>query len=47
MRRAHRAFHRLIWPVLAILVAAGFTLALLGRPPPEPAEVSTGAEAGK
>jgi len=28
--------HRLIWPALALIVALGFTLALVKRPPPDP-----------
>jgi hypothetical protein len=36
MRRAHRAFHRSIWPILAVAVALGFVMALALRPPPEP-----------
>jgi len=36
MTRGHRAFHRLLWPVLALIVALGFTMALVKRPPPEP-----------
>jgi hypothetical protein len=28
--------HRLLWPVLAIVVALGFTMALVKRPPPDP-----------
>ena len=36
MTRGHRNIHRLLWPVLAILVAFGFTMALVKRPPPEP-----------
>lgn len=36
MTRGHRAFHRLLWPVLALFVALGFTMALALRPPPEP-----------
>jgi hypothetical protein len=36
MTRGHRTFHRMLWPVLAVLVALGFTLALALRPPPEP-----------
>jgi hypothetical protein len=35
MTRGHRTVHRFIWPVLAIMVALGFTLALALRPPPE------------
>jgi hypothetical protein len=26
----------MLWPVLAVLVALGFTMALVLRPPPEP-----------
>ena len=36
MTRGHRTFHRLVWPVLALIVALGFTMALVKRPPPEP-----------
>jgi hypothetical protein len=35
MTRGHRRVHRLLWPVLAVLVAFGFTIALVKRPPPE------------
>jgi hypothetical protein len=35
MTRGHRTVHRLLWPVLAVLVALGFTLALVQRPLPE------------
>ena len=35
MTRGHRAVHRLLWPVLAVIVALGFTMALVKRPPPE------------
>ena len=38
MTRAHRSLHRLVWPVLALLVALGVCLALWLRPPPEPGE---------
>jgi hypothetical protein len=36
MRRAHRTTHRLLWPVLALALAVGFSLALALRvlPPP-------------
>ena len=34
MRRAHRTIHRNLWPVLAVLVAIGFALALVLRAPP-------------
>ena len=33
MRRPHRLAHRVLWPVLALLVMLGFTLALVWRPP--------------
>jgi hypothetical protein len=35
MTRTHRALHRLIWPILALLVVSGVVLALWLRPPPE------------
>jgi len=35
MRRAHRSFHRVLWPILALAVALGFTMALVLRPPPD------------
>jgi hypothetical protein len=35
MRRAHRTVHRVLWPVLAVLVLLGFAAALWFRPPPE------------
>ena len=34
MRRAHRSTHRMLWPVLALVVAVGFALALVLRAPP-------------
>jgi hypothetical protein len=36
MRRAHRTTHRLLWPVLTLALALGFSLALMWRvlPPP-------------
>jgi hypothetical protein len=40
MTRGHRTVHRLIWPALALIVAFGFTMALVHRPPPEPAASS-------
>jgi hypothetical protein len=36
MRRAHRVVHRALWPVLALAVALGLTMALVLRPPPDP-----------
>jgi hypothetical protein len=38
MTRRHRAFHRMLWPALAVIVALGFTMALVLRPPPEQPE---------
>jgi hypothetical protein len=38
MTRGHRAFHRMLWPALALAVALGFTMALVLRPPPEQPE---------
>ena len=35
MTRGHRTVHRLLWPLLALVVALGFTMALVKRPPPE------------
>ena len=35
MTRGHRRIHRLLWPVLAVVVALGFTMALVKRPPQE------------
>ena len=43
MTRGHRTFHRLLWPVLAVIVALGFTTALVKRPPPEPTPSSAEA----
>ena len=34
MKRSHRIVHRAIWPVLALAVALGLTLALVLRPAP-------------
>lgn len=34
MRRAQRAVHRRLWPILAAAVALGFVLALYLRAPP-------------
>jgi hypothetical protein len=38
MTRAHRSLHRLLWPILAIVVVLGVVLALWLRPPPEPGQ---------
>ena len=35
MTRHHRAVHRLLLPALAVIVALGFTMALVLRPPQE------------
>jgi hypothetical protein len=35
MTRAHRSLHRVIWPILALIVVLGVVLALWLRPPPE------------
>ncbi len=35
MTRSHRSAHRLIWPLLALLVGLGFAMALVLRPPPD------------
>ncbi len=35
MTRSHRSLHRIVWPVLAVVVAIGFAMALTLRPPPE------------
>jgi hypothetical protein len=38
MTRRHRSLHRVLWPILALVVATGFVLALWLRPPPEPGQ---------
>jgi hypothetical protein len=38
MTRGHRSVHRLLWPLLGIVVALGVTMALVLRPPPEQVE---------
>jgi len=35
MTRTHRSLHRIVWPILAVLVALGVLLALWMRPPPD------------
>ncbi len=47
MTRGHRSFHRMIWPALAVIVALGFTMALVLRPPPEQPAAAAPAEAAK
>jgi hypothetical protein len=37
MRRSHRSVHRALWPVIALAVALGLTMALVLRAPPDPA----------
>ena len=44
MTRGHRTVHRLLWPVLALIVGLGFTLALVLRLPPEPPTAQTTEE---
>jgi len=34
MRRALRSAHRRLWPILALVVAVAFAMALYLRPPP-------------
>ena len=41
MTRAHRSLHRIVWPILAALVALGVLLALWLRPPPDQAMAPT------
>jgi hypothetical protein len=36
MTGAQRRFHRTIWPILALVVGLGLTMALMLRPPPDP-----------
>jgi hypothetical protein len=37
MTRTHRALHRIVWPIIAVLAAIGVLLALWLRPPPDQA----------
>jgi hypothetical protein len=39
MTRRHRSLHRVVWPILALVVVMGFVLALWLRPSPEPGQV--------
>jgi hypothetical protein len=34
MTRTHRAFHRIVWPALALVVGFAFVMALVLRAPP-------------
>jgi hypothetical protein len=47
MTRGHRAFHRMLWPALALTVAFGLTMALVLRPPPEQPEAPAATEPAK
>ncbi|MGE3247046.1 MAG: hypothetical protein AB7F96_15670 [Beijerinckiaceae bacterium] len=40
MKRGHRAAHRVIWIVLALLIAAGFAMALVKRKPQKKASLA-------
>src|SRR5215470_2238021 len=40
MRRSQRSMHRALWPVLALAIGIGVTLALVWRPPPPSAPQS-------
>jgi hypothetical protein len=44
MTRSHRSAHRALWPMLALAVALGFTMALWLRPPPDPPAPPAAAE---
>jgi hypothetical protein len=44
MRRSHRSVHRALWPVLALAVVFAFAMALVLRPPPDPAAPPTTQE---
>ena len=46
MTRGHRTFHRMLWPALALIVALGFTMALVLRPPPETRRSRTRTQIG-
>jgi hypothetical protein len=35
MTRKHRAVHRVLWPLLAVVVCLGFVMALVLRAPPQ------------
>jgi hypothetical protein len=44
MRRSQRSVHRALWPILALAVALGLTLALALRPPPDVEALQAAAE---
>ncbi len=44
MRRTHRSVHRIVWPLLVLLVGAGVAMALVKRPPPDPPAPATGSQ---
>jgi len=45
MRRTHRAVHRALWPILALLVGLGLALALALRAPPPDASQPDASQA--
>ncbi len=47
MTRTHRSLHRVVWPILALLVVLGVALALWLRPPPKNARAVPPAIAGE
>jgi hypothetical protein len=44
MTRTHRAIHRIVWPILAVLIGIGFTMALVKRAPPPPPPPASGVQ---
>lgn len=44
MTRTHRRIHRLIWPLLAVIVMCGLAMALKLRPPPDPSPAPVATE---
>lgn len=45
MKRAHRSAHRLLWPLLLVVVGFGLVMALVRRPPPPPPPAPPAQEA--
>ena len=43
MKRSHRKAHRVVWLVLTLLVAIGFTMALVNRKPQKKKKAQTPA----